>query len=107
MFSFLIIPDNGSIEGEIISLGNFTSDYNWLKANESNFPISSGILFHEQYYELGTICELTGNPRRVIAKVIKQLLIQCFFSLSLIFLFVVTVALQRYSVTISKQLKST
>lgn len=71
MFAFFIFQDNGSIEGEIINLGNFTSDYNWLMANESNFPISSGILFHEQYYELGTICELTGSPRRVIAKVIQ------------------------------------
>lgn len=56
--------------GEKISLGNFTHDFNWLKANQTkSFPISSGILYHEQFYESGSICELTNKPRRAMVKV--------------------------------------
>lgn len=63
------LMNNGSIEGAIINLGNYSTDFDWLKANESSFPISSGILYHEQYYTDGSICELTQKPRRVVAKI--------------------------------------
>lgn len=56
--------------GEKISLGNFSSDFNWLEANKTNMPVSLGILNHEQYYENGSMCELNGNQRKTVVKVI-------------------------------------
>lgn len=53
----------------MINLGNFTADYNWLNANKTTYPIDTGVLYHEQYYELGTACEINQQPRRVVAKV--------------------------------------
>lgn len=62
---------NGSIEGEKISLGNFSHDFDWSKANETKkYPIRSDILYHEQYFEFGSQCELSGKPRRTTVKVI-------------------------------------
>jgi hypothetical protein len=55
--------------GEKINLGNFSHDFNWLEANTTSYPISSGILYHEQYFEMGNICELNQRPRKSIAKV--------------------------------------
>lgn len=58
--------------GEKISLGNFSHDYDWLKANSTNYPISSGVLYHEQFYETGSLCELNKKPRRSIVKVFNE-----------------------------------
>ena len=55
--------------GEKINLGNYSSDFNWLEANKTNLPISSGVLNHEQYYENGSMCELSGKPRKTTVKV--------------------------------------
>lgn len=61
---------NGSIQGEIISLGNYSHDFDWSKANETKkFPIRSDILYHKQYFEFGNLCELSGKPRRTTVKV--------------------------------------
>lgn len=58
--------------GEKIILGNFSKDFNWLEANLTNaYPISSGKLYHEQYYDLGSICEISNKPRRATVKVIQ------------------------------------
>ena len=67
-FDYILI-DNGTIEGEIINLGNYTNDFNWLKAEENNLPISSGVLYHEQNFDMGTICEISQKPRKGVAKV--------------------------------------
>lgn len=61
--------NNGTIEGEIINLGNYTNDFNWLKAEENNLPISSGVLYHEQNFDMGTICEISQKPRKGVAKI--------------------------------------
>ena len=55
--------------GEKINLGNFTNNFKWLEANSSSFPSTSGVLYHEQYYEQGSMCELNGKPRKTVAKV--------------------------------------
>ncbi|CAF0936885.1 unnamed protein product [Brachionus calyciflorus] len=61
---------NGSIDGQVINLGNYSQDFDWSKANESKkLPEMSEILYHEQYYELGSMCELTNKPRRATVKI--------------------------------------
>ena len=55
--------------GEKITLGNFSSDFNWLEANNTNMPVSLGILNHEQYYDNGSMCELNGKHRKTVIKV--------------------------------------
>ncbi|RNA29963.1 OS-9-like isoform X2 [Brachionus plicatilis] len=64
-----ILP-NGSMHGEKISLGNFSHDFDWLGANETKkYPSRSEILYHEQYFEHGSLCELTGRPRKTTVKI--------------------------------------
>lgn len=61
---------NGTIQGEKISLGNYSRDFEWLSANETRkYPTRSDILYHEQYFEDGSLCELTGKPRKTTVKV--------------------------------------
>lgn len=67
--------------GEKISLGSFTHEFNWLEANVTSYPVSSGILYHEQYFEMGSICELNLKPRRSVAKVFIKLSIIIFINL--------------------------
>lgn len=57
--------------GEKISLGSYFSDYNWANVTNENasYPKNSlDVLFHEQYYENGSLCELNGKPRRTVLK---------------------------------------
>jgi hypothetical protein len=57
--------------GEKISLGSYFSDYNWANVTNENasYPKTSlDVLFHEQYYEKGSMCELNGKPRKTILK---------------------------------------
>jgi len=75
------LQNNGSILGEKISLGIFKNDFNWLEAvataannnnnnNTFNYPVTAaGILYHEQYFETGSLCELNEKPRRSVAKI--------------------------------------
>lgn len=65
------LQSNGTVLGPIIKLGNFSGDFDWLSANDTHFPISAsgGTLFHQQYYEMGSICELNQKPRKVLAKI--------------------------------------
>jgi hypothetical protein len=59
------------VTGEKISLGNFTKNFNWLELNASSeLPMSaSGVFYHEQYYEAGSVCEENHQPRRTLVKV--------------------------------------
>jgi hypothetical protein len=67
---------NGEIVGELIYLGNYSHEYDWLKANVSDYvPIKDEVFYHEQYFEMGSLCELSQKPRRAIAKVSCHLFI--------------------------------
>jgi len=69
---FIIKKENGVIMGEKISLGSYTSDYNWTNVTNENgsYPKTGlDVLFHEQYYENGSLCELIGKERKTILKV--------------------------------------
>lgn len=67
----IVFKANGSIEGDKINLGHHFGDLNWQGFNESssNLPVSSGVFYHEQYYEMGSLCELNQKPRRTVVKV--------------------------------------
>ena len=58
--------------GEKIILGNYSRDFNWLNANNTNTPSSLGILHHEQYYDNGSMCELSGKPRKTLVRVSEK-----------------------------------
>jgi hypothetical protein len=62
--------------GEKIYLGNYSSEINWQNMNTTNeqlnFSTQNGVLFHEQYYDMGSICELNNKPRKTIVKVIYK-----------------------------------
>jgi hypothetical protein len=64
--------ENGVIMGEKISLGSYDSDYSWANVTNENasYPKTNlDLLYHEQYYENGSLCELNGKQRKTILKV--------------------------------------
>ena len=59
---------NGTITEPIINLGNYSHEWNWLVTNESSILKLDNKLYHEQYYEGGSLCELNNKPRRTVIK---------------------------------------
>ena len=61
--------------GERISLGNFSADFDWSAVDKTAIenglllPTYDNIFYHEQYYRNGSVCELSGLPRRTLVKV--------------------------------------
>lgn len=51
-----------------MNLGNFTSEWNWLESNSSHILRLDNKLYHEQYYDHGTVCELNQKQRRTTIK---------------------------------------
>jgi len=59
--------ESGAIQGETISLGKFESDYDWERTAEweaSSKTLTKKRKHHSQYYVDGSVCDLTGDPRK-------------------------------------------
>ncbi len=61
---FLLSAD-GQIVGPVQSLGNFVSDREWSEADLANDAIN----YHSQFYDNGTVCDITGRKRKTEVKV--------------------------------------
>jgi len=64
--------ENGAIQGDIIYLGKFESDYNWTKTEEGEAAMTGSKgktkqvqrKYHSQYYVNGSHCELMDDLRK-------------------------------------------